>query len=191
MSDDDRERWNDRYSGLGPASVDDIALPAVFEPYAHLFPTTGHALEIACGRGQTAIWLALRGLHVVGVDVSAVAVDQATELAAAAGAARRCRFEVVDLDDGLPAGPPANTVVCQRYRDPRLDTALLARLAEDGLLAICALSEVGATPGRFRVQPGELRQAFGALDVIAADEADGLAWLVGRKPPVTARRPRG
>ena len=55
------------------------------------------------------------------------------------------------------------------------------RLRPGGLLAICVLSEVGATPGRFRAAPGELRTAFSTLDEIAAGEADGQAWLIARR----------
>ena len=49
-----------------------------------------------------------------------------------------------------------------------------------GLLAITALGEVGATPGPFRVAAGELPAAFAGLDVIAAGERQGEAWLLAR-----------
>lgn len=159
----------------------DVALPAVFAPWAAQFPTRGQALELACGRGATSVWLAQRGMAVTGVDVSAVAVDQARELAATCGVGQRCSFEIVDLDEGLPAGQPANVIVCHKFRDARLDRAIMQRLVPGGLLAISALSEVGAAPGAFRVRAGELSRAFGALDLLAADEADGLAWLVARR----------
>jgi hypothetical protein len=54
------------------------------------------------------------------------------------------------------------------------------RLAPGGLLAITALSEVGAASGPFRVGPGELRAAFAELDLIAASEGQGEAWLLAR-----------
>ena len=182
MSNDDRDRWDGRYAGSPTVTVDEIGLPDVFTPYAELFPTSGQALEIACGRGQAALWLARRGLEVLGIDVSPVAVAQAVDLADMAGLTARCRFDVVDLDTGLPGGRPVNVVVCHKFRDPRLDGALLSRLAPGGVLAISALSEVGARPGPFRVRRGALQQAFGALDVAATGEADGIAWLIGRAP---------
>jgi hypothetical protein len=58
---------------------------------------------------------------------------------------------------------------------------VLERLVAGGFVAIAALSEVGHGPGRFRVAPGELRAAFGQLDLIAEAEADGVAWLIARK----------
>jgi SAM-dependent methyltransferase len=49
--------------------------------------TPGTALDVACGEGRNAIWLAEQGWQVVGVDFSAVALDKARRLAAARGVA--------------------------------------------------------------------------------------------------------
>jgi len=183
MSDDDRLRWDERYRAAAPdASVgpSDVALPARFAGCADELPRAGHALELACGAGVASVWMAQRGLDVLAVDVSFVAIEQARALAERAGVADRCRFAVADLDDGLPPGPPADVVLCHRFRDPRLDGALVARLAPGGLLAISVLSEVGAAPGRFRARPGELLAAFADLTVVDAGEGDGEAWLLAR-----------
>jgi 2-polyprenyl-3-methyl-5-hydroxy-6-metoxy-1,4-benzoquinol methylase len=152
----------------------------VFAAFEDRFPTTGHALDLACGQGAVSVWLAHRGLDVRGVDVSTTAVEQARDLARRFGVEGRCRFDVVDLDAGLPDGPPVDVLVCHKFRDPRLDWAILDRLAPGGLLAVSALSEVGASPGRFRAAPGELTAAFAGLQVIAAGEGDGEAWLLAR-----------
>ncbi len=45
----------------------------------------GHALDLACGAGRNAVWLASRGWAVTGVDFSAVALANARELAADRG----------------------------------------------------------------------------------------------------------
>ncbi len=97
-------------------------------------------------------------MEVLGVDVSPVALDLASELALRSGVADRCQFEVWDLDDGLPPGPPIDLIVCHMYREPRLDRLMVDRLRSGGLLAIASLSEVGGEPGRFRARPGELRE---------------------------------
>lgn len=154
----------------------------MFTPFEAEFPTSGRAMDLACGQGVAGVWLARRGLDVWGLDISATAIDQARELAAQAGVGERCQFDVVDLDDGLPAGPPVDVVMCHRFRGSRLDQSIADRLAPDGLLAISALSVVDAGAGRFRVQPGELTAAFAQLEVVAAGEGDGEAWLLARKP---------
>ena len=84
--------------------LDDTGLPQVFAPIEELFPVDDRALEIACGRGETAVWLAKRGMDVHGVDVSPVAIDLAGELALRSGVADRCKFEVWDLDDWAATG---------------------------------------------------------------------------------------
>lgn len=176
MSGQDRIRWDERYrrrpaTPAGPA--------AVFAPYEALFPTAGVGLDLACGQGGASVWLAQRGLDVLGVDVSPVAIERARALSGNSGI--RCRFEVHDLDEGLPPGPPADVILCHRFRDRRLDRSIVGRLAPGGLLAVSALSEVGARPGPFRAGAGELPEAFAGLRPIAAGEGNGEAWLLAEK----------
>jgi SAM-dependent methyltransferase len=177
----DRHRWDERYEDKGPPAPGAVAPPDTLARYADAFPTAGTALDLACGQGTGAVWLALRGLEVAGLDISPVAVRQARELAQRSLVGDRCRFEVVDFDKGLPAGPPVDVIVCHKFRDRRLDRAIVERLAPGGLLAIAVLSEVGASPGPFRAVAGELPAAFADMDVIDAGEGDGHAWLLARR----------
>ena len=183
MTAEDRLQWDARYERAGPAPTGERPGPPLrLAPFEHLFPTAGTALELACGRGRGAVWLAGRGMTVWGVDVSPVAIASARRLAEEHGVGPQCRFDVVDLDDGLPPGPPVDLVLCHRFRDPRLDPAVVGRLAPGGLLAIVVLSEVDAGPGSFRVRPGALLTAVAALEVVAHGEGGGEAWLVARAP---------
>lgn len=180
MAEADRHRWDERYATQTPPSVEAVGPPGFLTPHADVLPTAGTALDLACGSGLGAVWLARRGLRVLGLDVSPVAVRQARDLARRAGVSGRCGFEAVDLDDGLPAGPPVDVILCHRFRDRRLDRAIIDRLAPGGLLAIAVLSEVGGAPGPFRAAAGELTAAFAELDVVAAGEGEGQAWLLAR-----------
>lgn len=180
MTGEDRRRWDERYADKGSPRADATRPPRILSAHADTFPITGRALDIACGQGLGSVWLALRGMEVWGLDISAVAIDQARDLAQRNGVADRCRFDVVDLDDGLPAGPAVDVVLCHKFRDRRLDEAMLGRLRPGGLLALVALSEVGAAPGPFRATPGELPAAFPGLELVDAGEGDGSAWLLGR-----------
>ena len=72
-------------------------------------------------------------------------------------------------------------MLCNKFRDHSLDDDIIERLADGGILAVSALSEVGASPGPFRAGPGELVQAFGALDVLVSGEGRGEAWLLARR----------
>jgi SAM-dependent methyltransferase len=180
VTEEDRQRWDDRYTKRGPAPRAGLVPPSFLAPHANLLPGEGHALDIACGQGLGAVWLAERGVHVWGIDVSEVAIGQARDLAQRNHVGDRCRFDVIDLDDGLPEGPPVDLILCNKFRDRRLDRTLIERLAPGGLLAIAVLSEVGAGPGPFRATPGELAAAFADLDTIATGEGDGRAWLLAR-----------
>lgn len=185
MSEEDRRHWDRRYSEAGMAPVGGLP-PPVFAPFESLFPSAGCALELACGRGRQAVWLARRGMEVWAVDVSPVAIDLARRLAVLSGVADRCRFEVLDLDAGLPEGPPVDLVLCHLphlFRDRRFDQSMIDRLAPDGLLAVAVLSEVGPGPGPFRVRPGDLLDAFGKLGVVVQGEADGMGWILARSQP--------
>ncbi len=55
----------------------------------------GRALDVACGEGRNAVWLARSGWDVLGVDFSPVAVDKAGQLAVANGV--EAAFRVGDV----------------------------------------------------------------------------------------------
>jgi SAM-dependent methyltransferase len=68
-----RDDWNERYAGAG--------LVWSAEPNRFLVSETsglepGRALDLACGEGRNAIWLAERGWDVTAVDFSDVAVEK-------------------------------------------------------------------------------------------------------------------
>jgi SAM-dependent methyltransferase len=181
VSADDRIRWDRRYAGQPVATIDDVGLPPPFRPFTALFPRCGTALDLACGRGAAAVWLARRGLTVAAHDISAIAAEAAQGLARRFGCAARCVVSVTDLDEGLPPGGPVNVLLCNDFRDPRLYESMLHRLAAGGLLAISVLSEVGGGTGRYRAPAGELTRAFASLEILASGEADGRAWLLARR----------
>jgi len=78
-----RDYWNDRY-----AASDLVwgAEPNVFvaEALAGL-PAQGAALDLACGEGRNAVWLAGRGWRVTAVDFSGVALARGAERASRLG----------------------------------------------------------------------------------------------------------
>jgi SAM-dependent methyltransferase len=188
MSESRREHWDRRYREGGVAPV--LSVPPPLPAFAHvhpLFPTRGRALEIACGRGRGAVWLVSRGMTYRGVDVSPVAIELARQLVERSGVADKCRFDVFDLDAGLPEGESVDLVLCYLFRDPRLDRGMVDRLVPGGLLAVAVRSEVDVGPEQFpdgsrRARRGELRDAFGHLEILDEGESDGMARILTRKP---------
>jgi len=93
----DREEWNHRYAGR--------ELVWTAEPNRFLVAETsglgpGRALDLACGEGRNAVWLAERGWQVTGVDFSERGLEKAEELAEARGV--ECRWVAADLGDYRP-----------------------------------------------------------------------------------------
>jgi SAM-dependent methyltransferase len=64
----------------------------------------GRALDLGCGEGADAIWLASRGWQVTGVDISGVALGRAAAQAEAAGVAERITWQRRDLGESFPEG---------------------------------------------------------------------------------------
>jgi SAM-dependent methyltransferase len=173
----DRERWDRRFASVDPGRP---GPPTALVGREDLVPDTGRALDLACGRGTVAVWLAARGLGTTAVDVSAEALRLTGELAASHGVAVTTVH--ADLDDGLPtaAAGPVDVVVCQRFRDPALYPVLPELLTPGGLLVVTVLSSVGDAGGPYRAGPGELRVAFAHLEVLVDEEGRGEAHLVAR-----------
>jgi SAM-dependent methyltransferase len=64
----------------------------------------GTALDLGCGEGADACWLAERGWTVVAVDISDTALQRAAEDAGTGGLADRIEFVQHDLSDSFPDG---------------------------------------------------------------------------------------
>jgi len=64
----------------------------------------GRALDLGCGEGGDALWLAEKGWHVTAVDVSETALGRASAEARARGVLDRIDFQRHDLSDSFPGG---------------------------------------------------------------------------------------
>lgn len=76
--------------------------PILVQEVAGLAP--GSALDLGCGEGADAIWLARRGWQVTAVDVSRTALDRAARHAALADVAGRIDWQLHDLELSFPTG---------------------------------------------------------------------------------------
>lgn len=66
--------------------------------------TPGRALDIGCGEGADAIWLALQGWHVTAVDVSRTALERGASVAKEAGVDDLIEWQWHDLAHTFPSG---------------------------------------------------------------------------------------
>ena len=154
MSEDDRRRWDTRFA------EDALLMGSAPKPIVLAFdaalPHRGRALEIACGEGQLAIWLARRGLQVTAVDISGVALDKLRTLAAAEGIATRISVVEADLDDGLPPlATGLDLVTCIDFYSPPVIVQARELLAPGGMLLVQVLLQPAGGDSPHRAAPGE------------------------------------
>ncbi|MEV2251734.1 class I SAM-dependent methyltransferase [Streptomyces sp. NPDC050147] len=92
--------WERHYRSRRPGAA--RVNPLLAETVSSLDP--GAALDLGCGAGGDAIWLARQGWRVTAVDISATAVERVRERARELGIADRVTAERHDLADSFPAG---------------------------------------------------------------------------------------
>ena len=98
----------------------------------------GRALDVACGEGRNAVWLATQGWSATGIDFSAVGLAKAAQLAEHAGVT--CDWMVADVAESRPAGAPAG---------PQFDLVVLfyAQMGAEGRRNMLASSALALAPG--------------------------------------------
>jgi len=110
----DANVWDERYAG------DDLVWSA--EPNRFLVAQVGvlppgRALDLACGEGRNAVWLAECGWDVTGVDFSKVGLDKARRLAEARGVT--VQWELADVTEYTPAPGSFDLVIVMYLHLPQ------------------------------------------------------------------------
>jgi SAM-dependent methyltransferase len=135
----DASDWDERYAqadlvwGAPPNAV-------VVEQATTLHP--GRALDLACGEGRNAIWLATRGWAVTAVDFSQVAIDKGRTVASRSPRSVRERIQWVHHDVlTVQLDPGFDLILCVYLHLPAaerravLDFAI-EKLSEAGVLIV-------------------------------------------------------
>lgn len=144
--------------------------------WAHLMPQDGRVLDLACGAGRHAHWLAALGMRVTALDRDAAALSA---LRAGWPSTARHAAEVVEADiekDPWPlAGRQFDAIVVTNYLWRALWPDLLAALAPGGVYIHETFAHGNATVGKpsrpdFLLQPGELLQACATLRTVAYED---------------------
>jgi SAM-dependent methyltransferase len=120
----DSEAWNRRYADRELVWTSEpnrflVAEAAGLEP--------GRALDLACGEGRNAVWLAERGWQVSGVDFSEVGVEKARALASARGV--QAEWVVADLLDYTPEPQAFDLVLVVYLQVPAAERRPIVRMA--------------------------------------------------------------
>lgn len=199
MSTTDRDKWQRRYregayaERRHPGELIKQHAPDILAQ--HRTSGTPRALDLACGAGRNALYLARLGFTVDAVDISAEALTRGHDVARVEGLP--IHWIERDLDTGLPdTGEDYDLILIMRYLDPALVRAAGARLRPGGYL----IGEVhlqtdqdvaGPRTPAFRAEPGALRAAAEGLEIVdyregVTHDPDGdpvaLARLLARRP---------
>lgn len=180
--------WNERYR---TGAADSAASPLLIRAVSGEKP--GHALDLACGGGRNAVYLASQGWMVTAVDSSEVAIEQ---LEARIGRDHpSVKAVLANLEEGefeLP-GQSYDLICDIFYLQRSLFPAMRNALRQGGLFVgsihmLDSDPSVKAMNRSFLLQPGELRREFDGWEVIHGQErrpAPGkrlVAELIARKP---------
>jgi SAM-dependent methyltransferase len=170
---DARRFWEERYRSTERVWSGRVN-PRLAEVAAGL--RAGRALDLGCGEGADALWLAEHGWTVVAVDVSATALQRATEVASARNLLARIDFERHDLNESFPQGM-FDLISAQYFHSPaHLDRDTVLRQAADhvnpgGMLLIV---DHGAPPP-WAQHDGH--HFAGVEEVLASLRLDTTRWI--------------
>ena len=172
MSRAERDKWDARYRA---GAYSERAHPtALLAEWIDRLPR-GRALDVACGAGRNALFLAAAGYAVDAVDISCVGLERGRSAAAERGL--EVSWHCLDLEersDELPRGA-YDLVVWVRYVNAGLWSAVLSRLAPGGHVLVeqhlaTNLEVVGPTSAAFRLAPGDLERAAASLETVYEHE---------------------
>ena len=144
------------------------------------------ALDLACGAGRDAVFLAQHGFEVEGWDHAPEALERARELAQRHGVAVRTEIRDLERPSLEPPAQPFDLIVCFRFLHRPLFPWMERALAPGGWLVYETYRTGQERFGRpvrahFLLARDELARAFPALETVHYEERDPEAG------PVTAR----
>ena len=191
MSNTDQVKWDHIYTDGNEKPIKPCR---VLSSHSHLLPAGGDALDLACGRGGNALYLAARGFATHAWDISPVAVKALSDRV------RRNGLPLVAQQRDVSAHPPEpetfDIIVISRFLDRTLAPAICAALRERGLLFYQTFirektADTGPNNPEYRLEANELLRLFQSLHLIyyheegnVGDIAQGFrneAMLVAQK----------
>lgn len=195
MSTDTQQKWDNKYQSS------DLQTPAnpsfVLKQHSRLLPFNGRALELACGLGGNARFLAQCGLKVDAWDIS----DNALTILNNWASINHLPITplITDLEQMILPYQQFDVIAVSRYLDRSLFPAIEDALKPNGLLFyqtfLAPVQENAPRNPDFYVNSNELSEAFTKLQTVVygegwlasentqADDSNKqrYAWYIGRK----------
>ncbi|NNE62613.1 MAG: methyltransferase domain-containing protein [Gammaproteobacteria bacterium] len=170
MSQQDRKKWNKRYAEDSYRKGNPVTL---LENWIAHIPV-GKAVDIACGAGRNALFMAQSGFEVDAIDISSEGLKKAHQNAVSRGL--HINWIEHDLDQPYNFENDYQLVVIMWYVNLTLISRLCNCLApggyllcEEHLVSDCNVAGPGSSS--FRVEPGQLREAVSGLNIVFYQES--------------------
>ncbi len=183
--------WDERYRS-GERAAEDIEAaptPLLVEMAKRLTP--GRALDLACGSGRNALWLAEQGWSVTAVDGSPTAIEILRSRASSRGVT--VSRKVADLEKFEYQIEPASwnlIAICYYLQRDLFGPAKQGVVPGGILISIVHIMEPEEEPTAHRLRPGELERYFQGWEILHRREGRpndtahqrSVAEIVARRP---------
>src|SRR6267143_997930 len=186
------QSWDERYSSGERAAEDLVAAPTSLVVETSRRWTPARALDLACGSGRNALWLAEQGWSVTAVDGSPTAIEILRSRASSRGVT--VSRKVADLEKFEYQIEPAswNLITICYYLQRDLFAPAKQGVVPGGiLLSIVHITEPEEEePMTHRLRPGELERYFQGWEILHRREGKpndaahqrSVAEIVARRP---------
>ena len=171
MSDNEKNTWEKKYADGGGEHHGTPS--ALLTEWLNNRPP-GIALDLACGTGRNALYLAEKGYDVTAIDISPRAIAGAEQMARERGL--KINWIIADLDDYAIPGLYDLIVISFFNVNKRMVPTVVGALKSGGILLNenHMLSPTAADDEshkhRFHLKPGELGNLFQGLKVLRYEE---------------------
>ncbi|WP_062213804.1 class I SAM-dependent methyltransferase [Demequina oxidasica] len=166
-------QWNERYAAkaLWSGKVNPTLVIAAGEL------ETGSALDVGCGEGADAVWLASQGWRVRGVDFSQEALARAADAATRENVANRCEWIQADLSVWT-TNRSYDLVTCHFLHEEAAVRGRAWRSAAAAVISGGTLLIVGHSPDEHESLPGPPSDVRFSEDQIIAELGLSSGWHV-------------
>ncbi len=160
-----QSKWDNIYKN----NCQKVSASQILTENSFLLPESGTALDLACGLGGNALYLAEHGLNVQAWDISPVALEWLQQQAQRKGL--QIVTKALDLRSGDLPENMFDVIVVSRFLDRTLCDAIIASLKTVGLLfyqtyTVDKLTPHGPNNPAYLLQRNELLGLFAPLSLI-------------------------
>jgi len=174
MDKEAKDKWNNIYAKV---EADQYTPTKVINENGHLLPSKGRALDLACGAGADAIYLARQGLQVDAWDISDTIIDKLSIYAT--NHKLSIEAQARDINKSPPENNYYDVISVAHFLERDLMPVLIRSLKPGGLMYYQTFSKT-VTPNYsgprnlgFRLGENELLNLFSDLQLVVYRE-EGL-----------------